>query len=162
MRKLYSLQSVTKCGIILLAFCDIFVLLLAMPTTDEAREEMDEIQDKIEVFKMDILNRLGYKRPPTVRNVTTSIAEKRRLIQEYRKYLSDREAIYGKNSDDDDDDYGDDDGDNLLSNRLYTLKYHGKVIFSISQYCSFTFRTKTHNLLLNGRLDCLKLKILKR
>lgn len=129
MRKLYSLQKVTKCGLLLIAFWDIFGVLFAMPTVDEGNEEYEEISDKIETFKLDILNGLGYKRPPAMRNVTTSIHEKRKLIQEYRKYISDRQALNGNNNDDDDDD---DDGNKLFSSRLYTLKYKGKTFISFS------------------------------
>lgn len=132
MRKVDSVQTLTRCGIVLILICDIYLgRMLAMPTSGDDYDEQDlgPMRDRIELFKMDILNRLGYEKPPVLANVTTSIAEKRRLIQEYRKYIQDRQASYGSSSDaDDGDSDDDDDGNSFFSNRLYTLRYKGELL----------------------------------
>lgn len=133
MRKVDSVQTLTRCGIVLILICDIYLgRMLAMPTSGDEYEEQEDLgpmRERVELFKMDILNRLGYERPPVLANVTTDIEEKRRLIQEYRKYIQDRQAIYGSSSDaDDGDSDDDDDGNSFFSNRLYTLRYKGELI----------------------------------
>lgn len=122
MRKANSLKTLAKCAVFLFIICDRWKLVSAMPASEEDIEASEVLKDKIESFKMDILTRLGYERPPDISNVTHSIEEKRKMIKQYRKYMEEKELLHRK-------DLGDDDSDEpkVLSKTYYSLDYTGNV-----------------------------------
>ncbi|XP_045160493.2 growth/differentiation factor 8-like [Mercenaria mercenaria] len=127
MRKEHSLKTLAKCVVILFAICDTWEIVSTMPAADEDIEASEILKEKIETFKMDILNRLGYDHPPDVSNVTHSIEEKRKMIRQYRTYMKEKEALYKKDQDED----GDDDP-KVLSKTYYSLEYKGDFPEAIS------------------------------
>lgn len=126
MRKGHSLKTLTKCVVILFAICDTLELGSAMPASEEDIEASEILKDKIETFKMDILNRLGYERPPDVSNITHNIEEKRRMIRQYRKYMKEKEALYKKDLSEEDDEES-----KVLSQTYYSLEYKGKYVLML-------------------------------
>ena len=99
-------------------------LVEGLPATGGIHEEdhSDIIASRIEVFKQDILGRLGYKRVPDLTNVTQSIEEKRRMIQQYRRYMEERELSSTRSHDDSEDE----DETNVKSRTFYNSQYQGK------------------------------------
>ena len=100
-------------------------LVEGLPATGGIHEEEDHsdiIASRIEVFKQDILGRLGYKRVPDLTNVTQSIEEKRRMIQQYRRYMEERELSSTRGQDDSEDE----DETNVKSRTFYNSQYQGK------------------------------------
>lgn len=87
--------------------------------------------DKIEIFKRDILNRLGYERTPDVSNITQNIEEKRRMIQKYRKYIEERDMAFS------DKDLEEDTENNVKSRTFYSVQYEGKNLIHGHLYCFF-------------------------
>ena len=120
MRKEHNLKTLVQCAVIFFAICDTWKIVSTMPAGDDDIEASELLKDKIETFKMDILSRLGYERPPDVSNVTHSIEEKRKMIKQYRKYMKEKEALYKKDHDEDDDD------PKVLSKTYYSLEYKGR------------------------------------
>ena len=98
-------------------------LVEGLPATGGIHEEdhSDIIASRIEVFKQDILGRLGYKRVPDLTNVTQSIEEKRRMIQQYRRYMEERELSTRSQEDSEDEDET-----NVKSRTFYNSQYQGK------------------------------------
>lgn len=123
MRKANSLKTLAKFAVILFIICDKWKLVFAMPASEDDIESSEVLKDKIESFKVDILARLGYERPPDISNVTHSIEEKRKMIKQYRKYMEEKELLYRKDLDDDDSDEP-----KVLSKTYYSLDYKGNVI----------------------------------
>ena len=102
-------------------------LVEGLPTTGgiQERAESDIIESKIEIFKQDILNKLGYDRVPVLTNVTQNIEEKRRMIQQYRRYMEERESSFPRRRDEDEDE------PSVQSRTFYSSQYEGKIVYSI-------------------------------
>ena len=91
-----------------------------LPTTGGVGEtpDRDFMEDKVEIFKQDILNRLGYNKKPDVSNITQNIEEKRKMIQKYRKYIEEREIASHQEDKDNEE-------NNVKSRTFYSLQYEG-------------------------------------
>lgn len=44
---------------------------------------------KVEAFKQKILTKLGYKEPPILRNISSSIQQQRAMIRKYKDHMQD-------------------------------------------------------------------------
>ncbi|KAK3580948.1 hypothetical protein CHS0354_006973 [Potamilus streckersoni] len=95
----------------------------AKPTPSEAHtDESSLIREKIEAFKSDVLNRLGYVNPPNVSNVNISIQEKRKMITLYMKYIEERNGTHKE----------EDDSGMVHSRNFHTLEYAEICVSSIT------------------------------
>ena len=107
--------------------CDVVPEMNCMPTNgiDNARETDDMFEDKVEIFKRDVLHKLGYARPPIISNVTRSIEENRRMIQQYRKYIEEKNKLH-YSVDSDQQDWEDEGADlRIKSKTFYSVQYEG-------------------------------------
>lgn len=120
MKRIHILQILTKCFALVFIFCDSIERVSTKPAGEEELENPKLITDKIELFKLDILNRLGYDRPPNVSHFAQDIEEKRKMIKQYRKYIEEKERHDRKEAVQD----GMDE-DTVTSNTFYSLHYRG-------------------------------------
>ena len=89
-----------------------------------AAEAIDSelMAEKVEIFKRDILTRLGYENAPNMSNITQNIEEKRKMIQKYRKYIEERDM--------DSKVKGEEEEENTIKSRtFYSIQYEGKRLY---------------------------------
>ncbi|KAL4236427.1 Growth differentiation factor 2 [Mactra antiquata] len=119
MKKAHKLQTLAKCILLLCFVCDnLLDLTFSLPAHEDVFHA-SEIEEHIRTFKSDILNKLGYDRPPNISNITRNNAEEQRMIKKFEKFMMDREAENRKLLDDRDEEQ------EILTKTLYSLDYTG-------------------------------------
>ena len=87
--------------------------------------DSDLMAEKVEIFKRDILTRLGYDKAPNMSNITQNIEEKRKMIQKYRKYIEERDMDSKVNHDEEEEET------TVKSRTFYSIQYEGKLMIFV-------------------------------
>ena len=98
-------------------------LVVGVSGVEVAGDGLDSqlMAEKVEIFKRDILSRLGYDKVPNMSNITQNIEEKRKMIQKYRKYIEERDRDSKINQ-------INEEGESTIKSRtFYSLQYEGKL-----------------------------------
>jgi len=130
MRNAFALDKLSKSGLIFsVVIGQLLFIGFAAPASDDNLDDVDDafLRDKIESIKSKILEGLGYSRPPVLTNMTRSLEERGRLIEEYKKYVADRRAEVGRLYGAGDQDEEEQEEASTVSNTLHTLTFTGRL-----------------------------------